>query len=77
MPGEIYFNGRQWRQKGFSEQEVRFLELLWTRAGGAQEVTLNLNEVGDTITSIESGMRRYEAMIKRLEQRISELENEH
>lgn len=49
---EIYFNGRAW-SKIVGEQEKKFLEALWNRAGGAQEPAQNLGEVVTTITSLE------------------------
>ena len=76
MTGEIFFNGRQWRDFGLNEQQVKFLELLFNRAGGSQEVTLNLSQLGDSITNIEGSLRQYDSVIKKLEHRINQLENE-
>ena len=77
MPGEIYFNGREWRTFGCSEQQVKFLELLYNRAGGAQTVELSLQEVNNFITNVSSEQTSLRTVIRRLEHRINQLENEH
>lgn len=50
---ELFFNARAWRQV-VGEQEVKFLEELWTRAGGAPPPTQDLGQVTETVTVIES-----------------------
>ncbi|HEY9814930.1 MAG TPA: hypothetical protein V6D20_03880 [Candidatus Obscuribacterales bacterium] len=49
---DTFFNGRQWR-KLVGEQEVKFLESLYQRTGGAPEPTQNLTEVSNSVTNLE------------------------
>ena len=51
---DLFFNARAWRDIGLGEQEVKFLEELFLRVGGAPSVTQNLSQVVETTTVIES-----------------------
>ena len=51
---DLFFNARSWRAIGLGEQEIKFLEELFIRAGGAPSVTQNLNQVVESVTVIES-----------------------
>lgn len=51
---DLFFNARAWRDIGLGEQEIKFLEELFLRAGGAPSVTQNLSQVVETTTVIES-----------------------
>ncbi len=75
MSGELFFNGRDWRDKGFNEQQVKFLELLYNRAGGAQAPELNLSEVSNMVSNIIIQMNSILSDNDKLRRRIQELEN--
>jgi hypothetical protein len=75
---ELYFNGRAFREMGFNEQQVRFFELLWRRAGGGLAPPLNLGEAGETIINIQnvqSSLALLMSQIKALQNQINELQN--
>ena len=76
MAGELFFNGRMWRQLLKDEQAVRFLELLYNRAGGAQAPDLNLNEVNNIVNNISEGMSRNLVEGDRLRHRLQAIENQ-
>lgn len=76
MAGELYFNRGFWLRKfDNDEQAVKFLELLFNRAGGAQAPDVNLIQLGDMVTNLEGEMDIYRSRIRKLERRINELEN--
>ena len=75
MTGELYFNGSYWRSVLKDEQAVKFLELLYNRAGGAQAPDLNLSQVIEMITNVGSEMTQIKAENDKLRHQIKELEN--
>jgi len=52
------------------------LELLYTRAGGAQAPSLTLNEAADIITNISVAMAQIKSENDRIRHRLQELDNE-
>lgn len=50
---ELFFNARSWRALGLGEQEIKFLEELWSRVGGAPVPSQTLNQVTETVTILE------------------------
>ena len=50
---ELFFNARSWRALGLGEQEIKFLEELWSRVGGAPVPSQTLNQVTETVTVLE------------------------
>lgn len=75
MTGELHFNGRYWRQKLGDEQAVRFLELLYNRAGGAQAPDITLVEASDLITNINEEMNSIKSLNDRVRHRLQEIES--
>ena len=53
---ELFFNARSWRQLGLGEQEIKFLEELWRRAGGAPPPNQNLGQVTETVSVLETSV---------------------
>lgn len=51
---DLFFNARAWREIGLGEQEIKFLEELFLRAGGSPSVAQNLGQVTETVTVLES-----------------------
>lgn len=76
MSGELFFNARYWRALLKDEQAVRFLELLYNRAGGAQAPDLNLSEVNNIVNNISEGMSRSGVESDRLRHRLQEIESQ-
>ena len=76
MTGDLYFNRRFWLQQfDGDEQAVKFLELLFNRAGGSQAPDNNLTQLGDTITNISSTISQIISENDKLRHRVQELEN--
>lgn len=67
---DTFFNGRSWR-KYVGEQELKFLEALWTRAGGASTPAQDLGELVTTVTAIEQSYNQANAEMNRLRLIIS------
>ena len=57
------------------EQAVRFLELLYNRAGGAPAPELNLSEVNNIVTNISEGASRNLIENDRIRHRLQDIEN--
>ena len=53
---DLFFNARSWRAIGLGEQEIKFLEELFIRAGGAPSVTQNLGQVTETVSVLETSV---------------------
>ena len=76
MTGELFFNGREWRNLGLSEQQVRLIELLVNRTGGAQEPDLNLTEVNNITQKIESESSNFKHDLQTLKRKVESLDTQ-
>lgn len=75
MTGEIFFNGRDWRDSGLNEQQVKFLELLYQRVGGSQSIDLDLSQVVNSVTEVQEINNDTATELEKLRLRVSQLED--
>jgi len=70
---ELYFNARDWRRVGCSEQQIKFIEGLLDRVGGAETPSQDLTNLNATIAAQATNINALENAVEALTLQVAEL----